>query len=194
MTATATKFNENDWKFEVSSGFDGCRNTVTGQWIYLDQYEKLEEESKSVKDFMGQNIKPGSFIAYPGAGNVKGEYGLILYRVNEVDKEKDSIKVSRLDVNWAQGAGPVSTRQYPSAFLKRPHMFDDSRKGFELMVSVINSTIKNLNTAVVVNPSDKIQTIFNKCIALDHTVFELISIDEISQWICGSMHTTNPFK
>jgi hypothetical protein len=37
-----------------------------------------------MKDFLGQPIKRGCFVTYPGRGNTTAEYGLILYRVIDV--------------------------------------------------------------------------------------------------------------
>lgn len=34
------KFNEQDWIFEMSSGYAGYRNRVTDEWIYEREYVK----------------------------------------------------------------------------------------------------------------------------------------------------------
>lgn len=44
-------------------------------------------------DIIGNKIEVSDIIAYPGGGNVKAEYGLILYRVTHV--EDDMIKAIR---------------------------------------------------------------------------------------------------
>jgi len=34
------KFNKQDWTFEMSSGYAGYRNSITGEWIYEREYTK----------------------------------------------------------------------------------------------------------------------------------------------------------
>lgn len=50
-----------------------------------------------VRDFLGQELHQGDFVVYPGGGNTKCEYGLLLLWILEVADE--SIKVVRLDPN-----------------------------------------------------------------------------------------------
>lgn len=52
-----------------------------------------------VTDFMGQEIVAGEFVVYPGAGNTKAEYGMILMKVLAV--KGDSVTCERLDVDHA---------------------------------------------------------------------------------------------
>lgn len=51
-----------------------------------------------MKDFLGQTLEQGDFLVYPGSGNGKAEYGLILYRVLSV--KPDSIRAERLQVSY----------------------------------------------------------------------------------------------
>ena len=44
-------------------------------------------------DFIGTELTVGCFCAYPGAGNVKAEYGTILYKVTGFDEAKGKVKV-----------------------------------------------------------------------------------------------------
>ncbi len=37
---------QEDWKFEISSGYNGYRNIVTGEWIYEPDYIKKFSDSK----------------------------------------------------------------------------------------------------------------------------------------------------
>lgn len=32
-------FKKEDWKFEVTSGYDGYRNKISGWWIYKEEYD-----------------------------------------------------------------------------------------------------------------------------------------------------------
>jgi len=50
------------------------------------------------KDFLGQELRVGDFVAYPGGGNTSAEYGLLLMRVEEV--RSDAVKVERLDCQY----------------------------------------------------------------------------------------------
>jgi hypothetical protein len=52
-----------------------------------------------MKDYLGQTLKAGDFIIYPGSGNRQAEYGLILYKILEV--KKDALSVERLDANYS---------------------------------------------------------------------------------------------
>lgn len=36
-----TGFNSHEWKFEVSSGYNGYRSKKTGVWIYESDYKRL---------------------------------------------------------------------------------------------------------------------------------------------------------
>lgn len=33
-------FNPDEWKFQVSSGYNGYRNQITGDWIYESEYNR----------------------------------------------------------------------------------------------------------------------------------------------------------
>lgn len=54
-------FNESDWIDEISSGYSGCRNKLTGEWIfdreYMDKKHILEEfeRFKSLSKFFNQS-------------------------------------------------------------------------------------------------------------------------------------------
>lgn len=51
-----------------------------------------------MQDFIGQEIKVGGWVAATGGGNVKCEYGSILYRVLDVGDGK--LKLQRLRANY----------------------------------------------------------------------------------------------
>lgn len=37
------------WKYEVSSGFAGYRNTQTGEWLYFDQFNKMKNQETEIQ-------------------------------------------------------------------------------------------------------------------------------------------------
>jgi len=51
-----------------------------------------------MRDFIGNEIRGGDYIVYPGGGNAKCEYGLILMRVTDV--VKGAVKAERLRVSY----------------------------------------------------------------------------------------------
>jgi hypothetical protein len=51
-----------------------------------------------MKDFIGQTIEVGGWVAATGGGNVKGEYGSILYKVLGVADGK--LRLQRLRANY----------------------------------------------------------------------------------------------
>jgi len=108
------------------------------------------------KDFIGQEIVKGSYVAYPGAGNAKAEYGLILYRVVGFDDVKKKVKAQRLDVVAAHEAADGTYTWHPS-FLKRRHVIDPTpyrasytTRGHKWMITMIESTLENTNKLVVI--------------------------------------------
>jgi hypothetical protein len=139
------------------------------------------------KDFIGNEIQIGSFCAYPGAGNVKAEYGTILYKIIGFDDAKGKIKAVRLHAEYGQNIGG-EIKFHPS-FLKNAIMSPSEN----MLVRFANGTIENFNKLAVVNVSQNIQDIFNKVLEGDETVFELISAKKLGNWIHGSTNSPNPF-
>jgi hypothetical protein len=145
------------------------------------------------KDFIGNEITEGCFVAYPGAGNVKAEYGMILYKVVGFDTAKGKVKAIRLFADYAQGQmydtfHPSHTKNAIIGTVMRTDQYN--RNGGEPIkgkcaVRYHVSTIENTNKLAVVNPSERVQRIFNKVIALDPTVFEEFSPVNFSHWIHG---------
>jgi hypothetical protein len=37
------------WKYEVSSGFPGYRNIQTGEWLYLDAFNKMKNQVPEIQ-------------------------------------------------------------------------------------------------------------------------------------------------
>ena len=153
-------------------------------------------------DFIGNELTVGCFCAYPGAGNVKAEYGTILYKVTGFDEAKGKVKAIRLHADYAQGQmydtfhpshtknGIIGTVMIPDHY-KRNEGNDIEGK---MCVRYINSTIENTNKLAVVQPNEKVQRIFNKVIDGDASVFEEMTPQEFSIWIHGGNSGPNPFN
>lgn len=111
-----------------------------------------------MKDFIGNEIKPGDFLARGGKGNSAAEYGMIAYRVLAIKNGK--LSVERLTVDYPQ--------------FKEPGV-----------ISLRKSTISNPNAVVVIAPTPKIlqlfeDTKFNKLSEADTLL--------IGKWIHGPEH------
>lgn len=152
-------------------------------------------------DFIGNELTEGCFCAYPGAGNVKAEYGTILYKVIGFDREKRKVKAVRLFADYAQGQmydtfHPSHTKNAIIGKVMIPdHYKENGGKDIEgkLAVRFHNSTIENTNKLAIVHPSEKVQRIFNKVLESDESVFEEMSPVEFSIWIHGGNSGPNPF-
>ncbi len=83
-------------------------------------------------DFIGQTINVGDFIAYPGAGNVKAEYGMLVGRVLKYIGDK--ISVERLDVNYV---------------------------GFKVVIVRKKITLSNLNKCSVIHLPDRVKQVWD---------------------------------
>ena len=141
------------------------------------------------KDFIGNPISEGDFCAYPGGGNAKAEYGLILYKVTGFDDTKKKIKVVRFHVDYAQGIVGFHPSHLKNAIVQKTnpnYPFSDEFDG-KIAVRWVASTLENFNKLVVVKPSSKIQMIFDAVIKGDPNFQEVISIQEIGKWILGSV-------
>lgn len=58
-----------------------------------------------VRDFLGQYIWAGEYVAYPGKGNRSAEYGMILMRVRSVEDDPEytghgKVVCDRLDTDY----------------------------------------------------------------------------------------------
>ncbi len=60
-----------------------------------------------VTDFVGQEIKPGDFVAKDGGGNSGKGYAMILYRVEAVSEADDAFKARCFDVRYPNGTAKV---------------------------------------------------------------------------------------
>lgn len=85
------------------------------------------------KDFLGQKLNTGDFIAYPGGGNSKCEYGTILKRITAL-RPDGGIQAERLYVTYPDHKTPK--------------------------VSKSKSVIKSLTKVVKVNPPPQAISLF----------------------------------
>ena len=152
-------------------------------------------------DFIGNELTEGCFCAYPGAENTKAEYGTILYKVIGFDQEKRKVKAIRLFADYAQGSmydtfHPSHTKNAIIGKVMIPDHYkrnDGNDIEGRLAVRFHLSTIENTNKLAVVNPNERVQSIFNKVIDQDETVFNEMTPHEFSIWIHGGNAGPNPF-
>lgn len=152
---------------------------------------------KKFYDFVGNEITLGSYVAYPSGGNVKAEYGMILYKISGFDFEKGKLKARRIHVNMGQGK---DYSNFPPLFLRNAMLVDGKREdhfrtGYFIDVKYSirwsESTIENVSKMAVVNLPEKTKTIFEKVLSLDKSVFSEVSVDDLSAWLLGSLHSKN---
>jgi len=87
-----------------------------------------------MKDFIGQELKVGSYVAMGGSGNSSAEYGMILFRITDIARGK--IKAERLKV------------RYPTFKLS------------EAVVSKSNVTLTKPGRLVKVSPQPAVKKVF----------------------------------
>ena len=92
-----------------------------------------------MRDFIGQEITVGCFVAAGGTGNRDAEYGMILYRVEDV--AKDTFTATRIKVSYAPKIRAVSRK----------------------------STLRNANKFVVVQPPQPVVDLFHRILAGTHS-------------------------
>lgn len=86
-----------------------------------------------MKDFIGNEIQPGDFVAKGGTGNGAAEYGMIAYRVLAI--KNDKLSVERLTVHYLAGKSPG-------------------------VVVLKKTNIANSNAVLVFQPTEKILQLF----------------------------------
>jgi hypothetical protein len=116
-----------------------------------------------MQDFMGRPYKVGDFVAAGGAGNVKAEYGMILYKILEIAPK---LKLIRLDVS------------YPN----------HSEVG--MVVKARKVTAKNTNKYAVVKPPAVVKGLFNRAVAGKLRKGEA---QTIGKWVHGADHQVGLF-
>ena len=110
------------------------------------------------KDFLGNEITPGCWLAFPGTGNKSDEHGLLLFWVDRIAGER--IYVHRLEAKM----------KYSLA----------GEQGVQ--VQVVSKYITNAQKCVVINPPEEMKRLF----AL--TTAGLLPPDmneKIEQWLLG---------
>lgn len=73
-----------------------------------------------MKDFLGQSINPGCYLAGYGGGNVNATYGMILHQVIAVNAEKGTISALRIFVTYPNQQALAEARKVT---LKNPNKF-----------------------------------------------------------------------
>ena len=131
-------------------------------------------------DFLGTEIQRGMYCAYPGKGNVNAEYGMILYKIIEVDNVNKKIKAGRLYVHYGQG---TNRDQFPPVHSESAifYRMNDYTIAIQYKISTISSPYK----FVVVEPSENIKAVFTEIIKMNDSVFDLVSAEDITNWIHG---------
>lgn len=115
------------------------------------------------KDFLGVEYRVGDYVAAGGAGNGPAEYGMILYRVTEVDPK---LKLVRLSVSY-----PTHSANH-------------------VVVTAAKITAKNTNKYVVVQPPAHIVDLFERAVAGTISQDEA---NLIGRWLHGADHQVNLF-
>lgn len=158
-----------------------------------------------VYDFIGNEITVGGYIAIPGGGNGTNEYGNLLAKVTRIS-DSGNVIIKRLHVDYDQGTH--QSRKFHPSHLKNAIVGNITLRGYysltrhyvneeyeaKVAVRFQSGTIKNTNRTVVVQPTERIQTIFEKVLNSDSTVFDEFSPLQFVNWIHGSYPENNPFK
>lgn len=131
-------------------------------------------------DFLGTEIKAGMYCAYPGKGNVNAEYGMILYKIIDVDESANKVKAGRLYVNYGQGS---NRDQFPPAHSENAIFY--RMKDYTIAIRYKVSTISSTYKFVVVEPNENIKVVFTEIIKMNESVFDLVSAEDIAKWIHG---------
>lgn len=108
------------------------------------------------RDFLGVPFKVGDYVAAGGSGNRSAEYGMILYKVLDVE---DKPKLIRLTVS------------YPT------HGKDNS-----IVIKTAKVTVQNTNKYVVVRPPDAVVDLFERALA---GIISLEEAHIIGWWVHG---------
>ena len=119
-----------------------------------------------MKDFIGNKIRIGSYVSKYGGGNTNAKYGQILYRVIDINTITNKVKVECVDVVY---------------YTKPKYMQFNN-----ISIGTKRSWITRITSLVVVDPSEKIKTIFDKICNGDTSFTDLVKPEVISGWIHGS--------
>ena len=131
-------------------------------------------------DFLGTEIKSGMYCAYPGKGNVNAEYGMILYKIIEVNESTNKIKAGRLYVEYGHGS---NRDKFSPAFSNDAvfHRMENYTIAIKYKVSTISSPYK----FVVVYPDERIKAMIEAICSVNESVFNLVPAEDIAKWIHG---------
>lgn len=131
-------------------------------------------------DFLGTIIKSGMYCAYPGKGNVNAEYGMILYKIIDVDESANKIKAGRLYVEYGHGS---NRDKFSPAFSNDAvfHRMENYTIAIKYKISTISSPYK----FVVVDPNEKIKAVIEAISSMNNLVFNMSSAEDIAKWIHG---------
>lgn len=131
-----------------------------------------------MKDYLGQKIQAGDFIVYPGSGNRKAEYGMILYKVSEI--KGDKIKATRIEIHYNDASLPINPKYITDGIIYSESYHEDYR----IMIGFLSSTLSSPMKIVKVTREIPIgiSLIFHK----QPEAFNYNSAKDFASWIHGS--------
>lgn len=132
-------------------------------------------------DFIGQSIIEGSYVAYPGAGNKKAEYGLILYKVNQI--AGDLIRAQRITVQYCDTSITVDDGSITDN--KVYHSPYQSRHDYKIWIKVTKSTLTSPMKLVVI-PHQKVPLACRLILDGNPQGFHAHSAEQFARWIHGA--------
>lgn len=132
-----------------------------------------------MKDFIGQEIAEGCYVAYPGAGNKKAEYGMILYKVDQIVGDK--LKARRITIFYQSATIEVTDGSITDQKIyTSPH-----RDPYRIWIKVQKSTLSSPLKTVVV---DKVPIAAQLILEGHPQAFDIHSAEEFAGWVHGSGH------
>jgi hypothetical protein len=144
-------------------------------------------------DFIGNPIAVGSFLATAGGGNVKAEYGMLLYLVTSTAGGK--LQATRLNAVYKH-AQDASMREHLSRYTQGKRMLKLLDVGIladdeSVLVHPSTSTITNTNRYVVVTPPDHVQAAFRHYALQEIRGAATVTPQQVASWIHGG--SQSPF-
>lgn len=122
-----------------------------------------------MRDFLGNQITVGSFLAKGGGGNGSGSYGMVLYRVLVINPTSQKLTVERITVRYN-------------------HTYSSDNRAIistEIACAMTKSVISNQNSVVMVPPTERIQVLWDAVLAKQVSKTDA---ETISNWIHGAEH------
>lgn len=144
-------------------------------------------------DFIGNQIAVGSFLATAGGGNVKAEYGMLLYLVTGTAGGK--VQAIRLNAIYKH-AHDATMREHLGRYAQVKKMVKLLDVGLladdeSVLVYPTKSTIANTNRYVVVQPQGWVQDVFRHYALMEMRGAPRITPQQVASWIHGG--TQSPF-